>query len=175
MLSRRITAKSDLPFSVIPELLDKEDTTGLTLRESLAKQAIKNNLPQADLNDWLQRRLKNYHVNKSLTELTAKYRFHYLAIGKDDNAPLSATHMEARYIKRDAFALSDQIFQIIPGVDQLGMLLLTRAVNEKTRAPACLHLLCRRHRAYHNTAVFRQYAWRICAGTDSCCRCMPYR
>ena len=39
--------------------------------------------------------------------------------------------MEARYIKRDAFALSDQIFQIIPGVDQLGMLLLTRAVNEK--------------------------------------------
>ena len=115
------------------ELLDKEDTTGLTLRETLAKQAIKNNLPQADLNDWLQRRLKNYHVNKSLTELTAKYRFHYLAIGKDDNAPLSATHMEARYIKRDAFALSDQIFQIIPGVDQLGMLLLTRAVNEKNR------------------------------------------
>ena len=115
------------------ELLDKEDTTGLTLRESLTKQALKNNLPQADLNDWLQRRLKNYHVNKSLTELTAKYRFHYLAIGKDDNAPLSATHMEARYIKRDAFALSDQIFQIIPGVDQLGMLLLTRAVNEKNR------------------------------------------
>ena len=41
--------------------------------------------------------------------------------------------MEARYIKRDAFGLSDQIFQIIPGVDQLGMLLLTRAVNEKNR------------------------------------------
>lgn len=116
------------------ELLDKEDTTGLTLRESLTKQAIKNNLPEQDLNDWLQRRLKNYHVNKSLTEMTGRYRFHYLAIGKDDNAPLSATHMEARYIKREAYTLSDQIFQIIPGVDQLGMLLLTRAVNEKKRA-----------------------------------------
>lgn len=71
------------------------------------------------MNDWLQRRLKNYHVNKSLTELTAKYRFHYLAIGKDDNAPLSATHMEARYIKRDAFALSDQIFRLYQALTSL--------------------------------------------------------
>lgn len=116
------------------ELIDKEDTTGLNLRESLTKQALKNNLPPADLNDWLQRRIKNYNVNKSLTDMTSRYRFHYLAIGKDDNAPLSATHMEARYIRREAFGLSDQIFQIIPGVDQLGMLLLTRAVNEKNRA-----------------------------------------
>ena len=115
------------------ELIDKEDMQGLTLRESLTKQAIKNNLPEAELNDWLQRRIKNYNVNKSLTELAGKYRFHYLAIGKDDNAPLSATHMEARYIKREAYHLSDQIFQILPGVDQLGMLLLTRAVNEKNR------------------------------------------
>lgn len=116
------------------ELIDKEDISGLTLRESLTKQAIKNNLPQQDLNDWLQRRIKNYNVNKSLTDLAARYRFHYLAIGKDDNAPLSATHMEARYIKREAYTLSDQIFQIIPGVDQLGMLLLTRAVNELNHA-----------------------------------------
>lgn len=116
------------------ELIDKEDTSGLTLCETLTKQAIKNNLPQQDLNDWLQRRIKNYNVNKSLTELASRYRFHYLAIGKDDNAPLSATHMEARYIKRDAYTLSEQIFQIIPGVDQLGMLLLTRAVNEKNHA-----------------------------------------
>ncbi len=115
------------------ELIDKEDSFGLTLRESLTKKAIKNNLPQEELNDWTQRRLKNYRVNKSLTELAGKYRFHYLAIGKDDNAPLSATHMEARYIRRDAYGLSDQIFQIIPGVDQLGMLLLTRAVNEMNR------------------------------------------
>lgn len=116
------------------ELVDKEDFTGLNVRESLTKKALKNNLPEQDLNDWLQRRIKNYNVNKSLTELAGKYRFHYLAIGKDDNAPLSATHMEARHIKREAFALSQQIFQILPGVDQLGMLLLTRAVNEMNNA-----------------------------------------
>lgn len=57
-------------------------------------------------------------------------RFHYLAIGKDDNAPLSATHMEARKINFRTFNMDRSSFQILPGVDQLGLLLLTRAYNE---------------------------------------------
>lgn len=115
-------------------LADKEDLHGLTLREALTQMALSVNLPAEELQDWQQRRAKNFNVNKELTQLASKYCFRYLAIGKDDNAPLSATHMEARHLVRETYQLSNQVFQIIPGVDQLGLLLLTRAVNEKEHA-----------------------------------------
>ncbi len=38
--------------------------------------------------------------------------------------------MEARTISRSTFDIPDKKFQILPGVDQLGLLLLTRAYNE---------------------------------------------
>lgn len=57
-------------------------------------------------------------------------KFHYFAIGKDDNAPLSATHMEGRKISLSTFDMSKDAFQILDGVDQLGLLLIARAYNE---------------------------------------------
>ena len=57
-------------------------------------------------------------------------KFHYLAIGKDDNAPLSATHMEGRKLSLSTFDMSKDSFQILDGVDQLGLLLAVRACNE---------------------------------------------
>lgn len=39
-------------------------------------------------------------------------KFHYFAIGKDDNAPLSATHMEGRKISLSTFDMSRDCFQI---------------------------------------------------------------
>lgn len=65
--------------------------------------------------------------------MTRSNRFHFLAIGKDDNAPLSHTHMEARKLTQETYDLTQRTFQIIPGVDQLGLLLLTRAGNELKR------------------------------------------
>ncbi len=112
------------------ELLDKADSRTLPLTEQLTKQALERNLHQADLGDWLERRKKNLDVNYELTAMANNGRFHYLAIGKDDNAPLSATHMEARKINFRTFNMDRSSFQILPGVDQLGLLLLTRAYNE---------------------------------------------
>ena len=57
-------------------------------------------------------------------------KFHYFAIGKDDNATLSATHMEGRKISLSTFDMSRDCFQILDGVDQLGLLLIARAYNE---------------------------------------------
>ena len=57
-------------------------------------------------------------------------KFHYLAIGKDDNATLSATHMEARQLNMITFEVPATTLQIVDGVDQLGLLLLVRAYNE---------------------------------------------
>lgn len=112
------------------ELLDKEAQNKLTLVDKLKKRALERNLPAAELNDWLERRQKNLKVNLQLTRLARSNRFHYLAIGKDDNAPLSSTHMEARELSRSTFGVSPEVLQIIDGVDQLGMLLMSRAYNE---------------------------------------------
>lgn len=112
------------------QLADKSDTTKLPLDEQLTKQALERNMRLDDLGDWLQRRQKNLSVNLELVKMAGTGKFHYFAIGKDDNAPLSATHMEARRISLKTFNYTDDVFQILPGVDQLGLLLLTRAYNE---------------------------------------------
>lgn len=112
------------------QLLDKSDNGKLSLDEQLTKQALERNMQDNNLGDWLKRRQKNLQVNLELTDIAARKYFHYLALGKDDNAPLSATHMEARKISWKTFNTSKDILQILPGVDQLGLLLLTRAYNE---------------------------------------------
>ncbi len=112
------------------QLIDKANSGKLNLAEQLTQQALERNMHKEDLGDWLDRRQKNLTVNLELAKMTSRKNFHYLAIGKDDNAPLSATHMEARLISWETFNMPDSTFQILPGVDQLGLLLLTRAYNE---------------------------------------------
>lgn len=115
------------------ELCDQDDLTGLNLKAALTKRTLAANLPADDLQDWLERRQKNLNINSKLTEMVRANRFHFLAIGKDDNAPLSHTHMEARKLTEGTYDLTQRTFQIVPGVDQLGLLLLTRAGNEQKR------------------------------------------
>ena len=111
------------------QLSDKSDLHAETLLEDFEVGAFERNMAKAHLKDWLDRRNKNMEINHQLAMLTRMGRFDYFAIGKDDNAPLSHTHMEARKISFKNAYLSDDSFQILPGVDQLGLLLLTRAVN----------------------------------------------
>ena len=111
------------------QLSDKSDLHAETLLEDFEVGAFERNLAKAHLKDWLDRRNKNMEINHQLARLTRVGRFDYFAIGKDDNAPLSHTHMEARKISLNNAYLSDESFQILPGVDQLGLLLLTRASN----------------------------------------------
>jgi len=112
------------------QLSDKSDLHAETLLEDFEVGAFERNLAKAHLKDWLDRRNKNMDVNRELAMLARMGRFDYFAIGKDDNAPLSHTHMEARKISFSNADVSDETFQILPGVDQLGLLLLTRAANE---------------------------------------------
>ena len=115
------------------QLSDKSDLHAETLLEDFEVGAFERNLAKAHLKDWLDRRNKNMEINHQLAMLTRVGRFEYFAIGKDDNAPLSHTHMEARKITLNNGYLSDESFQILPGVDQLGLLLLTRAANALSR------------------------------------------
>ena len=112
------------------QLLDKQDQGKLSPAEKLTMQALERNMKKAELGDWLERREKNLLVNQELTRMARNGKFHYFAIGKDDNAPLSATHMEGRKISLSTFDMSRDCFQILDGVDQLGLLLIARAYNE---------------------------------------------
>ena len=48
----------------------------------------------------------------------------------DDNAPLSATHMESRKLAEAAADVRPAHFQMLAGIDEFSMLLLARAVND---------------------------------------------
>lgn len=112
------------------EWVDKADQRRLYFAEQIEKTLAKQAIPPEFLQDWLARRNKNLDINYELLNLAKRNKFHFFAIGKDDNAILSHTHMEARKLSRAGFAFSKKDFSIIDGVDQLGLLLMTRAYNE---------------------------------------------
>lgn len=125
----------------LSQLYDKEDIQPLTKEETASKNDLLRRLPQNYLNDWFERRQRNYQINLKLSNLARNKTFHYLAIGKDDDAPLSQTHMESRHLSAATFDLSDNHFQILPGVDQLGLLLLTRTITELNNERPLVHVI----------------------------------
>ena len=125
----------------LSQLQDKEDTHRLSAKEVHEKAELMQKVPGFLLNDWFKRREKNYSVNEKLIDLAKDKTFHFLAIGKDDDAPLSQTHMESRHLNKYAHGLAENKFQIIPGVDQVGLLLITRAINELTGDKPTVHVI----------------------------------
>lgn len=114
----------------LSQLADKEDMEGLTETEEREKNQLTLSIPANDLKDWRTRRLVNLQTNKRLIRMAQRDGFHFLAIGKDDDAPLSQTHREARILENLGNGMNKKQFQIVPGVDQLGLTLVTRAINE---------------------------------------------
>ncbi|ORU00897.1 hypothetical protein D081_0345 [Anaerovibrio sp. JC8] len=113
-------------------LKDKADDRGLNSREKKELEFLQELIPSEYLRDWNNRRDKNYRVNEALIDLGAKNKFECLVLGRDDNAAWSQTHMEARHLKEYSNSkLADRV-QNIAGIDEMGLLLLTRAVNEIT-------------------------------------------
>lgn len=114
-------------------LQDKEEVEGLSRREQKEKAFLTELIPRKHLQDWLGRREKNFAANEALIKLTRKNVFNYLALGRDDNAPYSQTHMESRHLAAAGKDLNKTQFQAMAGIDEIGMLLLTRAVNNLRR------------------------------------------
>jgi len=114
----------------LSQLDDKEDTDILSGKEATEKANLLSFIPEDLLRDWRRRRSINFKTNEKLIDLCKDKTFYYFAIGKDDNAPLSQTHMEARHLIHYAAGMTNHRFEIMPGVDQVGIVLLTRAINE---------------------------------------------
>lgn len=113
-------------------LLDKSETSKLTSKEQNYLKYLESSLPSEILTDWFTRREKNLSATKQLIDMTQAGIISYLVIGRDDNSPLSQTHRENLQLKDYAAKvhLDATKFQSLAGIDEFGMLLLTRAVND---------------------------------------------
>lgn len=125
----------------LSQLNDKEDTQTLTHTEILEKANLLKKIPSYALLDWNTRRDTNFKTNQQLINMVKDNDFQFLAIGKDDCAPLSQTHMESRHLAKYASSVSHNKFQIVPGVDQLGLLLVARAINELNGDHPKIHVI----------------------------------
>ncbi len=113
-------------------LRDKEEVEGLSRRERKEYDFLGRLIPKEALADWLGRREKNYAVNEYLIELMKRHdTFRYLTLGRDDNAPFSQTHLESRHLTETGASLGKTRFQTMAGIDEIALLMLTRAVNEQ--------------------------------------------
>lgn len=111
-------------------LLDKAEKDGLTGKEKKELTQLKSSIPEKAINDWMARRAGNFAVNKYLLDLTKNNSISYLALGCDDNASYSQTDKERRELDKYATPLTNSSYRSVAGLDELGMILMTRAVNE---------------------------------------------
>ena len=102
---------------------------GLSHKDKKQLALYKQNIPQAALDDWYARRNVNFKVSQELINLADKGDINFLALGCDDNAKYSQTNMERRALDRYGSALGQQKYQSVAGTDEIGYILLTRAVN----------------------------------------------
>ena len=117
----------------LTELMDKQELEGLTKREIKEFNFLQRLIPERALKDWMGRREKNFEANKKLIDSARAKTFDYLLIGRDDNAPYSQTHNEGRKLLAYGRGLSKDRYITTSGVDEIGLILLTRAVNEHTK------------------------------------------
>ncbi|WP_196603931.1 DUF4127 family protein [Pectinatus haikarae] len=111
-------------------LLDKNISQGLTSNEEDQMVQLRQHIPLNVIDDWMGRRRKNFDANKVLVELTRNNIINYLVVGCDDNAPFSQTHNERVVLSQSAQGMSSSNFRIVAGVDEMGLLLITRAINK---------------------------------------------
>lgn len=110
-------------------LQDKSETDELSNAEQKEISQLKKSIPAEYLEDWLGRRAKNYDANKYFVDLTKSNAFQYFLLGCDDSALFSQTHLESRHLTEYSKPLGKEKFQVMSGADELGMLMLSRAIN----------------------------------------------
>ena len=115
----------------LTELMDKQELEGLTPREIKEFNFLQRLIPTRAIEDWMGRREKNFDANKKLIDCTRNNTFDYLLLGRDDNAPYSQTHNEGRKLLQ--YGQGIKSYLTTAGIDEFGLLLLARAINERTQ------------------------------------------
>lgn len=122
----------------LTELMDKQELEGLTPREIKEFNFLQKLIPQKALEDWMGRREKNFDANKKLIDYARDNTFDYLLLGRDDNAPYSQTHNEGRKLLQYGNGINSYL--TTAGIDEFGLLLLARAVNERAKTSPSVYV-----------------------------------
>lgn len=113
-------------------LLDKEELSGLSRKESKELQELKKTIPRNVVADYYGRRKINMQTTELLLHGIESGGFNYLLVGRDDTSPLSQAHREARFMGSLVNELPKSKIRFFSGADQLGLVLLTQAANRLT-------------------------------------------
>lgn len=113
----------------ITALRDKADMEGLEVEEEKQLKRLLTEVPVDVLDDWMDRRAKNFDVNTMLIDQTRRGVIDYFILSRDDTASYSQSSREYRALSKMAGDLPVDRFVSFPGADEVGLVLLTRAVN----------------------------------------------
>jgi len=96
------------------------------------RDELRVQIPDDVYNDYLQGRSRNYTINRAMLDWSAKGVFDYLLLPQDDTADYGWNIAEARALQGliRAQNLSERAI-IYPGADEIGCLLLARAVCQQ--------------------------------------------
>ena len=111
-------------------LLDKQEMGKSSSGDLRALKKLESEIPQEYLDDWFKRRAKNSDANELFVDLTRQGVFEYFLLGCDDSAMYSQTHRESRKLTELASDMGKTVIQITSGADELGMLMVARAINK---------------------------------------------
>lgn len=113
-------------------LMDKTQENMASSKEKRQLEALNQEIPPEVLQDLDKRREVNLEVTKTLLQGVREGRLDYLLVGRDDTAPFSQAHMDALQIQKLVQDLPGRSVRFFAGADQLGLVLLDRAVNVLT-------------------------------------------
>ena len=117
----------------ITQLLDMKDRGTLTQPSEIEElKILQDKVPKANLDDWFTRREINLNVNEKWIQWAKDGFVDYLILCRDDSAEFSQSQREWRILKPQSRGLHETRFHAFPGADEVGMLLLTRAINDLT-------------------------------------------
>lgn len=110
-------------------LEDKQELKLLKHREKKELAALREEIPSEIINDLYLRRNNNIKITELLLHGVESGDFDYFLIGRDDTAPFSQAHREARSMEILVSELPKERIRFFAGADQLGLILLTRAAK----------------------------------------------
>jgi hypothetical protein len=111
-------------------LKDKQEMGTISKKEANELQELLKIIPTEVQKDLYTRRKANLKVTKKLLDGVKGQAFDYFLLGKDDTAVNSDAHRDAREIDSEMKSLPAWKIRFFAGADQLGLILLTRAVNK---------------------------------------------
>lgn len=120
-----------------------------------AAASVKSEVPTEILHDFEQRRLRNHLVNLSAISMAARGAFDILAVTSDDTALHSAGSHEQIWLDNWTRLLpGTDAVSFYPGADEVGAVLLARAIAATDNAPIWFAPVCAEPGGWDRVAEF---------------------